>query len=71
METNKYSVHAICIHQGSAESGHYYTFIKDHSSKKWRKYNDIRVTEVEEKEVFEEANGTEGNSNAFWAVYIN
>lgn len=71
VEKNRYSVHAVCIHEGSAESGHYYTFIKDHNQNKWRKYNDIRVTEVEEKEVYEEANGGSSNSTAFWAVYIN
>jgi len=71
METNKYTLHAICVHDGSAESGHYYTFIKDHNQGKWRNYNDVRVTEVEEATVYEHANGECGMKTAYWVVYIN
>jgi ubiquitin carboxyl-terminal hydrolase 25/28 len=71
MEKNKYILHAICVHDGSAESGHYYTFIKDHNQNKWRNYNDVRVTEVEEATVFEHANGECGMKTAYWVVYIN
>ena len=71
LEKIKYTVHAICVHEGSAESGHYYTFIKDHNQGKWRNYNDIRVSEVDEATVFEHANGESGLKSAYWVVYIN
>lgn len=63
-------MHSICVHDGNAESGHYYTFIYDRFQKKWRKYNDIHVTDVTEEQVFEESNGSHGNMSAYWVVYI-
>lgn len=71
LETETYYLHAICVHDGNAESGHYYTFIKDHNEKKWRNYNDIRVTDVDEDTVFEHANGSSGFKTAYWVVYVN
>ena len=53
-ENGAYHLHAVCIHDGGATSGHYYTFIKDHQKKIWRKFNDLKVDIVaDEKEVFE------------------
>lgn len=43
-----YYLHGICIHDGTAESGHYYSYIKDHNQGVWRQYNDHRVSQVEE-----------------------
>jgi uncharacterized UBP type Zn finger protein len=71
MNKNPYYLHAICVHDGSAQSGHYYAFIKDRHQNKWRKYNDIRVTEVSEEDVFKESNGGSGWASAYWVVYIN
>lgn len=65
-----YHLHGICVHDGSAESGHYFTFIKDHHQKVWRKFNDIRVSTVDEKEVFEQSIGGHGTMTAYWLVYI-
>ena len=28
-EAGAYHLHAVCVHEGNADSGHYYTFIKD------------------------------------------
>ena len=72
LSRTSYHVHAIIIHEGTAQSGHYYVFIYDNFNKKWKKFNDIRVTEVSEEEVFKEGNGGENsNKNAYWVVYIN
>lgn len=35
-----------------ANSGHYYTYIKDFSLNKWFKFNDIHVTEITKEKVF-------------------
>ena len=60
----------MCIHDGSAESGHYYTLIKEHTTNIWRKFNDIKVETIAEKDVFENANGGSGQKTAFWVVYL-
>lgn len=65
-----HTLHAIGIHEGDAYSGHYFSYIKDHKNKKWRKFNDSFVSEVDESEVFESSNGGFAYRAAFWVVYI-
>ena len=50
-----YHLHAIIIHDGSADMGHYYTFIFDRFKKVWWKINDNMVREEAEDVVMEEA----------------
>ena len=69
-DQSAYNLHAVCIHDGGAEGGHYFIYIKDHATGKWRKFNDMRVDIVEENEVFQNANGGFGHRTAFWVVYI-
>jgi ubiquitin carboxyl-terminal hydrolase 25 len=71
MNKYPYHLHAICIHDGSAQSGHYYAFIYDRYQKKWHRFNDMRVVEVSEEDVFNESNGGNGLMNAYWVVYVN
>ena len=66
----KYQLHGVCIHDGSAESGHYYTLIKDHYQGVWREFNDIRVKTVDEETVLSQSKGGEGYKSAYWLVYI-
>lgn len=70
MKKMPYHLHSICVHDGNANSGHYYTFIYDRFNKKWRKFNDIRVTEVSEEEVFKESEGGHSWQTAYWVVYV-
>ncbi|EGR31008.1 ubiquitin carboxyl-terminal hydrolase family protein, putative [Ichthyophthirius multifiliis] len=67
---NKYYLQAIIIHDGDAQSGHYYTFIQDLQQKKWRRYNDIQVSEETEENVFKEASGGWGKASAYSLVYV-
>lgn len=69
-EEGAYHLHAVCVHDGGASSGHYYVFIKDHKQNLWRKFNDLKCDIVEEKEVFEHANGGQSHKTAFWVVYL-
>ncbi len=64
-------MHAICVHEGNADGGHYFNFIKDHKINRWRKFNDKNVSDVSEDEVFESANGGFAARTAFWVIYIN
>ena len=63
-------MHAVVVHEGTPDMGHYYIFIKDHNSNLWRKFNDTRVTIVAEHEVFESSFGGLGGRTAFWVIYI-
>ena len=65
-----YHLHAICIHDGTAESGHYYSYIRDFKQNVWRKYDDHRVSEVDEAQVFEEAQGGGGTKSAYYMTYL-
>ena len=56
------------IHEGSAESGHYYSYTFDHQSKKWRKYNDINISEEVEEQVLKEGRGS-NHTSAYYLVY--
>jgi ubiquitin carboxyl-terminal hydrolase 25/28 len=51
------------------ESGHYYVYIYDFEQKVWRKYNDMNVTEEEEKSIFERSYGGVGKASAYFLVY--
>ena len=70
MSKVNYDLHSICVHDGNANSGHYYSFIYDRFQKKWRKFNDIRVTEVSEEDVFKESQGGDTWQTAYWLVYV-
>jgi len=65
-----YYLHSILVHEGSAEGGHYFTFIYDSEKNLWRKYNDIHVTSISEEEVLEISYGGNGCGSAYSLVYI-
>jgi ubiquitin carboxyl-terminal hydrolase 25 len=52
-----YQLHAIMIHDGLAENGHYYTYVYDRIQKCWWQLNDHKSFQVEEEQVFREALG--------------
>ena len=52
-----YYLHSILIHEGYAETGHYYAFIYDRAEKIWYRFNDHTVTKEQEGVVFSEAFG--------------
>ena len=58
------------MHDGNAQSGHYYAFIRDRFNNKWLKFNDYRVTEVSEEDVFKESNGGHSWMTAYWVIYV-
>ena len=65
-----YNLRGIIMHQGSADFGHYTSYIKDRLSDKWFLYNDLSVKEVSESEVLKNAYGTSTeNSSAYILFY--
>lgn len=66
-----YQLHAILIHDGLAENGHYYSYIYDRVKKCWWQYNDHRTFQVDEEQVMKEALGdTTAYKSACNLVYI-
>jgi len=70
MQKKKYVLHSICVHDGNANSGHYFAFIFDRFNKKWWRYNDIKITEIEDEEVMKQAEGGHSWLTAQWLVYV-
>lgn len=66
-----YTLHCIVIHEGEDNSGHYYSYIKNHIEGYWYKYDDHRVTEVAEEKVLSEAYGTTKlKTSAYLVMYV-
>jgi len=66
-----YTLHCIVIHEGEANSGHYYSYIKNHIENFWFKYDDHRVTEVTEEQVLGEAYGiSKLKTSAYLIMYV-
>ena len=68
-----YYLHAILIHDGTAESGHYYSFIYDRKQDVWWRFSDVNVSIEIEDVVFKEAFGGQiaSTKTAYSLIYIN
>ncbi|CAD8127523.1 unnamed protein product [Paramecium sonneborni] len=70
MKKYKYFLQSILIHEGAAESGHYYTYIYNPLLKQWFKFNDINVIQVSEEKVLKDAYGDgKSKTNAYCLIY--
>lgn len=53
----EFTLTGVLVHQGTTESGHYYSFIKDRESGQWYKFNDSHVTPFDFKNLADECFG--------------
>lgn len=65
-----YHLHAVLVHQGQANAGHYWAFIYDQPRRSWLKYNDISVTESSWEELERDSFGGLKNASAYCLMYI-
>ncbi|NXJ51818.1 UBP28 hydrolase, partial [Spizaetus tyrannus] len=65
-----YRLHAVLVHEGQANAGHYWAFIYDQPRKSWLKYNDISVTESSWEELERDSFGGSKNASAYCLMYI-
>ncbi|NWT03907.1 UBP28 hydrolase, partial [Mionectes macconnelli] len=65
-----YRLHAVLVHEGQANAGHYWAFIYNQPRKRWLKYNDILVTDSSWEEVERESFGGLRNTSAYCLMYI-
>ncbi|KAI7888447.1 uncharacterized protein EV154DRAFT_425602 [Mucor mucedo] len=63
-----YKLHAVFMHQGQANYGHYWIYILDHDENQWWKYNDSMVSKVNESEIYH--NTTGATANPYFLVYV-
>jgi len=71
MNKNKFVLIGAWLHQGFAGGGHYWAHLRNIQNNKWMKFNDVRVTEVDEETVLKEATGGSANTSAYFLIYIN
>ncbi|NXN14373.1 UBP28 hydrolase, partial [Indicator maculatus] len=65
-----YHLHAVLVHQGQANAGHYWAFIYDQPRRSWLKYNDISVTDSSWEELERDSFGGLKNASAYCLMYI-
>ncbi|XP_054853352.1 ubiquitin carboxyl-terminal hydrolase 28 isoform X3 [Eublepharis macularius] len=65
-----YHLHAVLVHEGQANAGHYWAYIYNQPRKSWLKYNDISVTEASWEEVERDSFGGLKNASAYCLMYI-
>jgi ubiquitin carboxyl-terminal hydrolase 7 len=65
---NIYSLHSVVVHQGSANSGHYYAFIKPKLEDNWILFNDETVRPADKYEVY---NNNFGGTSTFYKLKQN
>ncbi|EDV26154.1 uncharacterized protein TRIADDRAFT_55977 [Trichoplax adhaerens] len=71
MRKVKYHLHAVLVHAGQVDSGHYWAFIYWRSYNKWLKINDVQVYEVTWEEVKRESRGGgRSHTSAYCLIYI-
>ncbi|XP_075695856.1 ubiquitin carboxyl-terminal hydrolase 28 isoform X2 [Rhinoderma darwinii] len=66
-----YRLHAVLVHEGQANAGHYWAYIYSHTRQNWLKYNDISVTETTWEELERDSYGGVRNASAYCLMYIN
>ncbi|XP_069804757.1 ubiquitin carboxyl-terminal hydrolase 28 isoform X5 [Dendropsophus ebraccatus] len=66
-----YRLHAVLVHEGQANAGHYWAYIYSHTRQCWLKYNDISVTEATWEELERDSYGGVRNASAYCLMYIN
>jgi ubiquitin carboxyl-terminal hydrolase 25/28 len=67
----QYHLHAIMIHDGYAEQGHYYSYLFDRYLQQWWKFDDHRVSQVCEEQVMRDARGGYKDKSACNLFYVN
>ncbi|XP_039600484.1 ubiquitin carboxyl-terminal hydrolase 25 isoform X2 [Polypterus senegalus] len=66
-----YRLHAVLVHEGQANAGHYWAYIFNHHQRRWMKYNDISVTKSSWEELVRDSFGGYRNASAYCLMYIN
>ena len=66
----QYRLHSVFVHRGTAESGHYFVFVRPDPQGEWHKFDDSHVVEVSAEAAVEGNYGGKGNENAYMLSYV-
>ena len=69
LKNYKYNLHSVCVHEGSAALGHFWTYIWNKAQQKWYKFNDTEVCESNWDDLYVNAVG--GVTSAYFLIYVN
>jgi len=65
-----YMLHAVMVHEGDMNQGHYWSYVFNHEKKMWLKFNDNTVSETTLEELRRESFGGHCHTSAYSMVYI-
>lgn len=60
----EYELVGVLVHSGTADGGHYYSYIKERGSNKWFEFNDKTVREFDAKDLPKECFGGENRGRS-------
>ncbi|KAJ8355463.1 hypothetical protein SKAU_G00182570 [Synaphobranchus kaupii] len=65
-----YRLHAVLVHEGQANAGHYWAYIYSPQQCCWMRYNDITVSASSWEELTHESYGGHRNASAYCLIYV-
>lgn len=67
---NRYTLFAVFFHKGVDRHGHYWLYLRDFTKGIWRKYNDDKVTDVEDTEEIFRKSDPKTDGAPLFVVYV-
>jgi ubiquitin carboxyl-terminal hydrolase 34 len=64
-----YELYAILVHSGTANAGHYFSYIRIPDNNRWFSFNDERVQEIAPSDIEKTFGGSGGASSAYVLYY--
>jgi len=65
-----YRLHAVMVHEGDVNQGHYWAYVFHPGRKVWLKFNDNTVSETSWAELSREGQGGRASTSAYSCVYV-
>ncbi|EAY17716.1 Clan CA, family C19, ubiquitin hydrolase-like cysteine peptidase [Trichomonas vaginalis G3] len=62
VNNSKYKLCGVIVHMGTAEFGHYVSYVRDRFTQKWTYFNDDQVSEISENDVLQTSYGSNTRS---------
>jgi len=66
-----YRLHAVMVHEGDVNQGHYWAYVNQVHRGCWLKFNDNTVSQTTWEEIKKEAVGGRASTSAYSCVYVN